>query len=450
MNSRTNNFALVVAALVVLTACGDDVVADGADVVYLNPWNHDRVDVQPVQDRSPAVAPAHQQRFEQDLAEFEQLTDEFVVRADDVLERSDVDQVLGSFEQAFLFSGRYLDLVELYQKHYRTHGVDSIAAPALAWSYVKLGNEPGAEAMIDELTEARPDDVETWVVVGKYHGRRADTSVQSAHRARQAYERVLELDPDFESFKMMDRRRLENELDGLERIIEQRADADPGVAGADQPMHHADGEAAGADDDAVAEATAEAEDRARTAGGEVERRAVDRIEAAAMNVEEYVEDALPGELTVEEADELRREDLEEAPDDEADEPEAADQADEPSAAHLVARGRRALQRGGEQNLREAEDYFEQALEADPDRVEAGIGLLRVAERGGAPREVLVDQFDSVADYDELTARQAHELGLFALRSLNDRARATSLLERVEQLDPSFARRVGVDALLEDH
>ena len=455
---------LVLAVLVAAAVgCGDGVVADGGDVVYLTPFNVDEAGPSQTEGPSVVFAPGHQDEFEADREQYDVLIDEFSQRSDEVLTRPDVEEVLGAFERSFIYSGRYLELAELYRQHYESYGIESVAGPAWAWSLVKLGNEPAAEEMIDRLEEARSGDPETWVVVAKYHARRAHDSTESARKAKEAFERVLELNPQFQSYKTMERGRIDQELQAIGQILDraEAMDEDDPVAAADAPMHHEDGEPV--DDEPTDQPQPDdtdqpdevAGDQAEQIAGQVDADAEDIADDATMAPDEFVKDLFPEDLPPEEVarlaeEQAERQDAAEEQQQQPDEqPDAEPQDDEPSVQHLLARARQAFQRGGDENFRRAESYYEQVLAIDPENMDAGIGMLRVAERTGAPDDMMRDQVDTLSQH-EMTARQAYELGLFSLHRLNDRDRATSLLEQVEELDPSFARRMGVDELLESN
>ncbi|MFU8804053.1 MAG: hypothetical protein ACNA8W_09620, partial [Bradymonadaceae bacterium] len=62
--------------------------------------------------------------------------------------------------------------------------------------------------------------------------------------------------------------------------------------------------------------------------------------------------------------------------------------------------------------------------------------------------MLKEQVERIAAEDHLTARQAYDLGLFCARTLKNQELATRLLVQSSELDPQFAKRVGIEALLE--
>lgn len=411
-----------------LGGCGDGVLADGEGAVYLTPWNTDAVGVTQMSDHPPRIAPQYREEYEPHRERYEQIASALSERGSGAFDQQqEVRELLGVFEQAYLTTGNYLHLVAMYQEHYRERGVDAVSAPALAWSWIKLGNDPAMDAAVDELIEHRPDDPITWTVVGLYHLRMADDSLQAAKDARNAFERVFELDPDFAGFKELEAEQIRREKRALDRRI---PDGEPAVAegsGVDVPMHHEGGDVEPAQSEAMRADATEAPD--------------EPLPETDVDPEEPTGD-IEATDEVDDPEQYAEAGPEDDPSDEAD-----GEADEVEIARELMRGQRALQRGGDDQLQQAESHFERVLELDSDNVDARIGLLRLGARIDVRAADLAPQVDELAER-ELTARQAYELGLFCLRSLNDRDRATSLLERVREMDPSFARRVGVDSLLE--
>lgn len=414
VNTAKTTRALLIMLSAGLIACGDGVLANGDGVVYFTPWNTDTVETRVVDTPGPTLS-------EENAANYAEVRQGFAAQAPELLARPDVVSVLGPIEQSFLLSGDYPQLVEIYRQQYEEHGTDSVAAIGLAWTYLKLGNQPAARAIKARLLEERPNDPLTWVIVGNVHIRDAESSIESARRARDAFERVLELDPNFTGFKSTDRNLIQRTLEALNQRIPEEPVADPEMLAA-APMHHTDDEA----------------------GAQLE---------PVEPVEPSTDDALDDELDDETDEAMEPELVEAQPVDEPDEPdEHVEETDEeqPSqearASHHVVFGQQALQRGSD-HLSQAHQHFSEALRLEPEHVDAHLGMLRVERRSEAPDEVLSQRVDTIAD-QKLTAQQAYELGLFCLRRLNDRDRATSLLQRVQQKDPSFARRVGVDSLLD--
>ena len=415
-------------------ACDDGVLADDANLVYLTPWTQGAAEPTQVRDRMPELAEEDKENARRVIASFEE-------QPEVLLERPGVTEILGQVERSYLLSGNYFRLVDIYHRQFERYGTDSVAAIALAWVYVQLGNEVELEKLKSQLVQARPDDPLTWVIVGEANMRRATESLQAAARARDGFEKVLELDPEFREFKSLNRTRLEQQLQWLRTQVPDDVALEDIEEEATAPMHHLDGTDPSEQAVVTAEEEEEVEQQQRQ---EAEDRAEAEAQELAPNIAEVAEsmadDVLDGE------DEAAEEEMvdEEAMVDEQ-EPEKQDQRRQ--ALRYVLSGQQALQQGGGR-LSEARRDFEQALEYDPDHVDAKIGLLRVDARlDSATRAELTEGVDQLAE-GNLTAQQAYDLGLFCLRSLNDRDRATSLLKRVEEKDPSFARRVGVDSLLQ--
>ena len=417
MNRATTTPMLIALLATALVACGDGVLADGDGVVYFTPFGTQSFETRTVDTPRPTLP-------EEQESNYTQVREGFAAQAPQLLNRPDVVDVLGPIEQSFLLSGNYPQLLDIYRQEFERHGTDSVAAIGLAWTYIQLGNEPASWALKDQLVTERPDDPLTWLIVGNVHIRHADASADSARRARDAFERVLELDPNFSGFKSSDPQLLRNTIDALNRrIVDEPVETPEAVAAA--PMHHTDEES------------------------------VDIIDTEPADPEPA--DPEPSdESPASEAPEQQPEPLAQREESVGgDEPEQAGEPDEveehesprqAGAAHHVVLGQQALQRGSD-HLSQARNHFQQALQIEPENVDANIGMLRVQRRMQATDEVLIAGVDAIADR-ELTAQQAFDLGLFCLRRLNDRDRATSLLKRVQQKDPSFARRVGVDSLLD--
>ena len=425
------------AALALVAAgCGDGLLAEGEEIVYLSPRGAAEVSATAVEDQWP-------EHEEQRAANYQQIRQGFSAQPGVLLRDPDAPSMLSAIEQSFLLSGHYLELVEIYEEVYEREGTDSLAAPALAWAYLQIGHEPAVRALVEQMVEEQPDDPLTWLVAGNAHLAMGDLSLAAQQHALDSFEKVLELDPGFERFIAMDRGRLEAQIGNLRQQLpddlgpEALAEADEGA-----PMHHAGGESGealeAAPEDEIdeeheeAQAQAEAEEAQEAASVAAQDVATEVADEEAPAIASAIEEATAVEEE-EESEEAQEVDEEEV--------------DPLQAARKVAEGRRLMGQGSE-HFTAAQEAFEEALEYEPDNVDAGIGILQLAQRSEAPREMLADQVETIAEH-ELTAQQAYDLGLFSLNRLNDPDLATSLLERVQQKDPSFAKRVDIDGLLDD-
>ncbi len=424
-----------VALVFVASGCGDGLLAEGEEIVYLSPRSGAGVEAAPVVDELP-------EPDEQRAINYEQIRQGFAARPAVLLNDPDAPSMLSAIEQSFLLSGHYLELIALYEQVYAAEGTASMAAPALAWAYMQIGHEPGVRALVERMVEEQPEDPLTWLVAGNAHLAMGDMSLAAQQRALDSFERVLELDPGFERFIAMDRGRLDAQISSLRQQLpddippEVLAEADEGT-----PMHHA-GEGEGgmgleveAEDAEIDVEAAEEEETDEEAASEeaqvvAQEVAGGRAPAVAQAVEEVA--ALRDEEEPAEDEEIEEE---------------VEEVDPLAAARKVAEGRR-LMRQGSDHFTDAQEAFEEALEYEPENVDAAIGILQLAQRSEAPQDMLRNQVDTIAAH-ELSAQQAYDLGLFSLQRLNDRELASSLLERVRQKDPSFADRVDIDALLDD-
>lgn len=390
---RLSRFGGGLALFLGLWGCGDGVSLDRAEVVYFSPFRQEAVQVKKVEDRLPPLT-------EQERAQTDELIAEFHRQAPRAAQRPAQGDELDAIEQIFLVSGRYLELVQIYEENVKNFGIDSWMAPELAWAYMQIGDEIRAKELIGKLKEERGDEAQVWILAGTYDLSEAETSPVAARRAREAFERALELEPEFAGFKGVDAGLLRNQIAELR----QREGAP----------------AAQVREDRVGEQ------------GQQEPAAV--VEVA------------PEEEVVDEPQEV--EEVEEAPKEVP--PQAAPVQRSPQeiqeAAHFVVLGQAAMQRG-ESGYVEAQRYFQQALALEGDNLDAALGLLLLAGRTGAPEAMLRAQVERIAEAPHVSARQVYDLALFVRRRLNDQALAISLLKQVQELDPSFAERVGVDAYL---
>lgn len=386
------------------SACTDSTFADPQDVVYLTPMNAHKVEAGPVEDQIP------QFRSEED-DNYKQVREQFSRRAGLLLQREDVVSQLESIEQVYYLSGYYLELIKIYQDHIEEFGVTNIAGPSLVFAYVQTGQDRLARELILRLKEDAPEDPLTWVVAGRYHLQNSQSSAREAREARDSFQRALALDPNLGNFRGMNATVLRAQIDDLNRRIppEQLAASDSSPSELQEQR-----------DLLALTETAEQEESPGEGQQELEPESLDRDESALFEEQEIA--------------------LLEAP-------PAAEPVAEESAAHFIALGRAELQQGSSR-LEASQAHFRRALEIEPENLDAAIGLLLIAGRSGAPEEMLTQQIQRIEEHPALTARQAYEMALFTMRSLNDRDLANMLLQRVQDLDPSFARRVNTDALIQ--
>ncbi|RAL20931.1 hypothetical protein DL240_14750 [Lujinxingia litoralis] len=400
---------LLLAALLLMTAgpvgCTDAELSDGESLVYLSPWSGRDLQAEPVQAASPRALSA------EEAANYREIADSFATNAPTLLQRPDVVQRLESIEQVFLLSGRYLELVSLYQQAVEAGGAQSPAAPALAWSYLQLGQEGQARELIEELKRARPNEAVVHVLDASLHLGLMERSNESAAAALQAFERARELDPNFGPFRGLSAPLIAEQINRLTTRVARTGGAVPANA---VPANAATPPAP--DENAPSDAEQAAQEQA------AQEQAAQELAAAQAPAPPPLGLTPPAGLA----------------------PAAPTPAQQ--AAILVADGQITAARGPE-HYEQAQQYFRRALEFEPNNVDAGLGLLTIAARSGAPDTMLRSQVELLAGQKHLKASQAYELAMISLRRLNDRPLATSLLQKVQELDPRYAERVGVEALL---
>ncbi|MBA2663411.1 MAG: hypothetical protein H0U74_14075 [Bradymonadaceae bacterium] len=371
-----------------LWACGEGVLpaADGA--VHFSP-------IQPNLIAPKTLTAPLPELSAEEIARYKPIIDGFQGNADILLRRPDVEARLEQIESVHVVSGRYFEIVALYQTDVAKHGLSSPAAPSLAWAWMQSGQKKLARELIDRFLKERPEAAISWLLDGAYWLPDAQKSTPAALQTVASWNKVLAIDPGFASFKGFNARILRQQIE----LIEQRLATEPDAATSEQVQAlHVEQEPAQPEIDAVAEA--------------IEAQAQAQVEA---------------EQT--------------APDVE----QAAPQP-QPSTAVLVAQGQIALSRGADHHG-QARALFERALTIEADNINAAVGLFNADRLAGAERHVLQRELRKLAAHPQITAAHAFELGMFAHRGAKDVELAIVLFERCQQLDAAYAERAGVMALL---
>jgi tetratricopeptide (TPR) repeat protein len=395
MKKRTVTVLLasLAGSLAASVGCGEGVLPESGAVVYHSPARVESPRPESIAVAERRLTPEQQEQYGAILESFEQ-------NAPTLLRRADIEARLEQIETVFIVSGRYFDLLAIFQEDVRTHGLETPAAPALVWGYLQLGQRKLARQMLDDMIAAFSDAPLVWILDGSYWLMDAETSQTAARRAVESFRKALAISPNFPTFRRMSPAVIQQQI----RELERRLPAEANVEAVVEPAVEAD----------IVEP------------GEVEEAVVE---------EAVVEEAV-AEVPAAEEPEVEQPVVEE--------PQASAG---PSAAVLVARGQLLMARGDDQ-LAEAQRLFQQALAVDPEHLDAAMGLLYVAARSGAPDAMLRAQVERIEGYDHLTARQAYDLGLFSARTLKNRDLATRLLTRSRDLDAAHAERVGIARLLE--
>lgn len=150
-----------------------------------------------------------------DAARVKPVLEGFERNADEILTRGDLAQRIALIESAYMISGRYMDLLVIYQQHVAKHGAASSAAPRLVWSWLRLGQEKRAGELAAQLLKARPDDATAWFLQGAYWVRYAADDVEITRDVIMAWKKTLALDPVFIGFDEIDAPTLKAEIERM-------------------------------------------------------------------------------------------------------------------------------------------------------------------------------------------------------------------------------------------
>ena len=386
-------------ASLLLSACADEETGD-----------EKRVDFTPLERQSkmtrPVVDPAPPVDLEEH-PEYRQIIRGFRNNAAALFEREDIGERIQQIERVFVGTGKYLELLAIYQEVVEKQGLVSAAAPRLAWSYIRLGQRRQARELIDRLLEARPKDAVVAFLDGSWWFNEVRESEKAAARAAIAWRRALDLDPDFQGFAQINAPALEQKVRQLEaRLSKPPEELIGGEAPAEPPQVE--------EAEPKSETSASAEGEA--AGEGVEEAAETLAEGAAETVEEPVRE-------------------ESAPSDRS----GANGGERPIPI-LLTRADLALNAG---RLGEAKGLYERVLEADPERLEAEFGLIRVLYKENPHASEAHERAEKLVGRPRLGADLAYDLGLFARAKLERPELADKFFDVVRSKDPSMAEKLGI-------
>ncbi len=415
--SKALSLAAIITALAILsTGCGEGVVDDGADTVYFAPLERDEL-------RTERVA-APDGPSDEEVAQVKPIIDGFSENAGALFARGDIESRLPQIEQVFISTGHYLDLVAIYQNVVDTQGISSRAAPLLVRHYLRLGQRHLARDLLDEMIAERPNEPQTWFLNGAFWLPKLEGSEEAVARVVASWQKVLDLDPNFEGFGRADLPSLREQLEALRQRASQEAISE-----------------------AVAELDEERAAPADEADQDEEPRETD--EAEQEDEPQELDDAELADAKSPEADAelLAHHDQSAADGEPAPKTQAPDETKEAEpVAITLARADMAL---GQGDASGAKELFEEALEREPTNVAATLGIIRSGwEDDDSSRNQLATSLRELAERDDLTPRQQYDIGQFAFSKMQDRKLAAELWKEAKERDPKLAERVGLDRLIE--
>lgn len=421
----------LIAALAGLSACTRGVEpTSGAGVVYLSALEPDTYSPTVLADLGPPITAKEREIIEQaHVAPFLKNPRAYfdAPRAGDRLER---------VETAFTATGRLLELVAVYREEVKARGMDSPAAPRLAWWLIRLGQEGQARAQVEAYAKAKPEDGTAWFLLGALWMRGLNTDAKAAALVLLSWERALELDPKLRGFERFGADAVRSQL----AMLRQRAPITPEQRALLQreliaSLQRAPGETPQPAEDKKPQSPQD--DGATTAQAPGAKPA----------------DVKPAEQSGPGATGAKP-----APTDGAKpaEPAAKTYSPDRNARIFIARAQLASAEGdamgAARHTREAlamvgGDLVKAAKTSDPDVAFRLVQLTRATATTEADKTRATAAFRALAARQGVSASLRYELAVFALRQLDDRAAARALLQRVKADDPERARALGVDALL---
>jgi len=339
-----------------------------------------------------------------EMNRFEPILDGFRKNHELLLSQDDVRQQLDRIETVYIATGRYLELVGIYQRDVEKRGAKSHAAARLAWSYIRLGQERQAKELIALLKKEESEEAMAYFLEGTTFLQWDPSAEDSKKGVFRAWSRALELEPNFKGFESISAAQMRSQIDQIRPLM-------------------------------------------------VEEKSLSAMELAQERIAKISDGAQAA--TTPDADVPEAPDVDEAPSNEApgDEATVSDEAlpaspsADPAREYRIAVARAELLLN-EARFQDAEDAFLVAKTIDPNGFAAEFGHLRAGWGIETARPRIRPRLRALAERDDLTGRQAYDLGLFLLRHANERELATNLLNRVKELDPELANRVQIDRILQ--
>lgn len=378
------------------TAC-DGAHPERRDVRYFAPFQTVVPKPQQFRDEGPQLTDTEKNVYEP-------IVEGFQKNHEVLLKREDIGGQLERIENVYVEAGRYLDLYAIYQQDYKANGMASPAVERLAWGSIRLGQQNAAKALIDELIAKKPSATAHFLE-GAYWLQLDPASPEGQANTVAAWRKTLALDPRFRGFESITAAMILEQVTRMEAVLAKL----PPKASAMDPVDTAKNIVEAAPEAALAEV------------------APTEVPAMAPEPETAVEvfEAAPEApvAVVEPKPELDN---------------------ETQYRIAIARGEMLASDG---KLKAAEDAFIIAKSLKPGGFEAEFGQLKTGWGAEGARAQVSRRMRTLSERQDLTARQAYDIGLFVFSKMNDRELSRTMFEKVKTLDPKLAEQVGVDGLL---
>ncbi len=386
----------------------------------------------------------------EDQPGYEQIVEGFRRNASTLFARPGIGERIGQIERVFMSTGRYLELVAIYQQVVDEQGPTSRAAPRLAWAYIRLDQREQALDVLETLEDTRSDDPVVPFLRGVFWFNQAQDSREAMARTALAWQRTLELDPDFEGFGGLDGDTIRQQIGRItsrlpqspEAMLDESSEVSEATSGGNMTETSSD----------ETSDTSEREGPVANRGGDSDpsdnTASSPSSDAEASDDETSSKESSSGTPpetepsdeqaadTDGESDEARA--SEESETGSESDSDAPSESDGPDLSVQLTQADLALSQG---NLDRAETLYRAVLEKAPDHPKAQFGRARIEHaRRGASSE-LSETVSNLLEYDNLDARLAYDMGVFAESKLDDTELAEQCWSRVRTLDADFAERM---------
>lgn len=407
-------------------SCAEGAAPEAPEPIYQSPLEQDTYAPTPILDPGTGVKPEELARFAELFASVEQ-------NADALFSRQDVEGKLDLVERAYLSAGRFQDLVAMYSKHVQTHGTSSPVASRLAWAWVKLGQEKNALELSTRLLKDKPEDPTSWFIYGAHWLREADTSADAAARVFISWSELLKLAPGFIGFDNIDATAVRREVELQKGRMTQRPEE-------------------------LELLRAQLFNVAPKPTAQAPETAPETAPAPAPTPEATPEQTPPETAPTPEAQPPTPAAAPQTPPSTPPTPQPPKPAPAPSVAVLLVKAQLAM---GNQSLDEAGAHMERAyslLLGANKSLPAAIKAQPTSELAHLMTfikldwELARDRNDTTLaaralfERADLSASTMHEATMFALRKMEDRALARTLLDRLKAKDAAYFERSGASKL----
>jgi tetratricopeptide (TPR) repeat protein len=305
------------------------------------------------------------------IAKYDAVLTEFMAQRERVISMPETDQHLDQIERFARWTGRYIELVDLYRSAFDTQGGGHYTSPRLVMSYINLGQQRMARQVLDEAIKARPEDARVFFLNGyltRFEGPAEDKRIALV---RDNWTYALKLDPKLERLFPIKASVIQGRIDEINGYL--KTPAKPVVTPSTVAPPRGDDGAEGA--------------TPRPSGG------LNDKEKALIQAESLLAEGKP---------------------------EAAFNA------------------------------YSKLQNDHPDDRKAMMGRAISGWRAisAFDRDKATSLVNAVIARTDLTAEELVSFGVFCLREVKDKEKAAGLLRRALELDPAYAKKRGVEGLLE--